>query len=404
MNTQQYLDQVRATTGFTDYRIAKELNVQPSLISRYNLGKLSLSETHAFQFSEVLKMPVGKIIADTKLENAQKKSDKKKIKFWQFQVNRLSNPDLEQKNAEEVQKVSINNLYAEFQQKLNNLQSGNQLSKTKTVDYEPSFMMSELADKWYSQYGFNLKTGKKRLQDLQRTIKYLGNPKYSDLTATQFVEYRTERIEKGKVKPRMVNYEMSILSTMINELRRMGYIDGNPLVDIRKLKEGKMQTTFLELDQLMMLLNNLKNTKSDAFYSALICLSTGSRWGETLNLKKSDVNNNLITFRDTKNGSHRSVPVTQNIIDAIKPKLPLNNGYKAFVKAMAVMPFDSPPNQMTHILRHSFASHFIISGGQIEILQKILGHSDTQMTNRYMHLKPNHLKDAEKLNPLALKG
>ena len=118
MNTQQYLDQVRATTGFTDYRIAKELNVQPSLISRYNLGKLSLSETHAFQFSEVLKMPVGKIIADTKLENAQKKSDKKKIKFWQLQVNRLSNPDLEQKNAEEVQKVSINNLYAEFQQKL----------------------------------------------------------------------------------------------------------------------------------------------------------------------------------------------------------------------------------------------------------------------------------------------
>lgn len=149
---------------------------------------------------------------------------------------------------------------------------------TQPIDYEQvaiDYNLSFLADKWYEYYGFNLKTGKKRLQDLQRTIKNLGDPKYSELSAAHFVEYCTNRIEKVKVKPRMVNYEMSILSTMITELRRMGYIKGNPLLDISKLKEGKMQTTFLELDELMMLLNVLKN---------------------------SDIKNNVITFRDAKNG------------------------------------------------------------------------------------------------------
>ena len=91
MNTQQYLKQVRSTTGFTDYRIAKDFGMQQTDISKYNRGKLTLSESHAFIFSEVLNIPVGKIIADTKLENATIKNNDKKIAFWTRQVNRLKN-------------------------------------------------------------------------------------------------------------------------------------------------------------------------------------------------------------------------------------------------------------------------------------------------------------------------
>jgi len=54
-----------------------------------------------------------------------------------------------------------------------------------------------------------------------------------------------------------------------------------------------------------------------------------------------------------------------------------------------------------HVLRHSFASYFIVNGGNILTLQKILGHSDIKMTMRYAHLAPDHLLDAVKFNPLV---
>lgn len=56
---------------------------------------------------------------------------------------------------------------------------------------------------------------------------------------------------------------------------------------------------------------------------------------------------------------------------------------------------------LTHVLQHTFASHFIMNGGNILVLQKILGHSNLTMTMRYAHLAPGHLQEAKTLNPLA---
>jgi len=47
-----------------------------------------------------------------------------------------------------------------------------------------------------------------------------------------------------------------------------------------------------------------------------------------------------------------------------------------------------------HDLRHSFASNFMMRGGQIYKLQRLLGHTSIQMTERYSHLSPDHLNDA----------
>ncbi len=63
--------------------------------------------------------------------------------------------------------------------------------------------------------------------------------------------------------------------------------------------------------------------------------------------------------------------------------------------------FQLPAGQASHVLRHTFASHFVQGGGNILILQKILGHSSLAMTMRYSHLAPEHLADALRLNPLA---
>lgn len=54
-----------------------------------------------------------------------------------------------------------------------------------------------------------------------------------------------------------------------------------------------------------------------------------------------------------------------------------------------------------HILRHTFASHFMMNGGNIRILRDILGHADISMTMRYAHFAPDHMTEAISLNPIA---
>lgn len=56
---------------------------------------------------------------------------------------------------------------------------------------------------------------------------------------------------------------------------------------------------------------------------------------------------------------------------------------------------------MSHVLRHSFASHFMMAGGNIVVLQRILGHSDIRVTMRYAYFAPDHLEEAITNIPLA---
>lgn len=47
-----------------------------------------------------------------------------------------------------------------------------------------------------------------------------------------------------------------------------------------------------------------------------------------------------------------------------------------------------------HDLRHTFASHFVMNGGSLYDLQKLLGHARFEETQRYAHLTPEHLAKA----------
>ena len=50
---------------------------------------------------------------------------------------------------------------------------------------------------------------------------------------------------------------------------------------------------------------------------------------------------------------------------------------------------------------HTFASHFMMNGGNILVLQRSLGHANLTMTMCYAHLAPDRLQEVVKLNPLV---
>lgn len=130
----------------------------------------------------------------------------------------------------------------------------------------------------------------------------------------------------------------------------------------------------------------------------------GARWSEAEKLTASQIRNNTITFIKTKGKRNRSVPISEELAKT----LPKDNGnnplfkscYSAFRSALERTGIELPERQSSHVLRHTFASHIMMSGGNILVLQRILGHTDIKMTMRYSHFSPNHLSEAIEFNPL----
>ena len=149
------------------------------------------------------------------------------------------------------------------------------------------------------------------------------------------------------------------------------------------------------------------------FKSALtiskICLATGARWSEAEELRDTQVKDGLIEYARTKSGKTRAVPIDERLEAEILDHAKKNGaagrifGYSisAFREGVERAGLTLPDGQMTHVLRHTFASHFMMNGGNILTLRRVLGHANVTMTMRYSHLSPEHLQEANNLNPLA---
>lgn len=87
--TTEYLALVREKTGFSDYKIAKEYDINQSNLSKYSSGKAALSETHAWLFANILELDPSEVVANTKYEHAINTGNNLKAIFWQEQLNKI---------------------------------------------------------------------------------------------------------------------------------------------------------------------------------------------------------------------------------------------------------------------------------------------------------------------------
>ena len=89
IKTTEYLAMVRDKTGYSDYKIAKEYDINQSNLSKYSSGKAALSETHAWLIANILDIDPAEVVANTKFEHAINTGNNSKAKFWQEQLNKI---------------------------------------------------------------------------------------------------------------------------------------------------------------------------------------------------------------------------------------------------------------------------------------------------------------------------
>lgn len=91
-----------------------------------------------------------------------------------------------------------------------------------------------------------------------------------------------------------------------------------------------------------------------------------------------------LVFRD---GNNRATLLLAPIINSQHFS---ESRFKALQKRVGM----SPDRMIgAHGLRHTFASHYVMNGGNLYVLSKLMGHSSVQITEIYAHLAPEYLMD-----------
>lgn len=285
---------------------------------------------------------------------------------------------------------------------------------TTNIKIDDPRTLLEIIDIWYKYHGFTLSNADKFKRQLKVAATDLGNPIAHMLTPESFVQYRYDKTQNDEniITAKTFNNLHGSISAMFNKLIKLKVIDyENPIIDVDKLRIHEKQMSYLSRLEIDNLLETIKDKceNESTWYVVNLCLRTGARWGEAEGLTKKQLHNCSVTYVKTKSKKTRNIPLNKlfnkELLKFAKDKNPNDHVFTSCIgsyrKAVKRTSIELPRGQLSHVLRHSFSSHFMMNDGNILTLKEILGHSDIKMTMRYAHLAPSHLADAVLRNPLS---
>lgn len=266
--------------------------------------------------------------------------------------------------------------------------------------------LSELINLWFELHGKSLMDGERRRDALLEIAASMNDPVATSITEATIATFRSRLMAEGLANG-TCNRQIAYLSAVFNTLTALDRWDGgNPTKRVRKLKERDSDElrdlSAAEVDHLLDVCR--RSDHPDLELIALLLLATGARMSEIIDMKRSQVRPGMLTFERTKAGKRRSVPIDRVLSDQLTSRGPgalFEPAEWQLRKAFIHSGISLPRGQQIHVLRHTFASHFLRSGGDLLTLQKILGHSTITMTMRYAHFAPGHLAATVTNNPVA---
>ena len=209
--------------------------------------------------------------------------------------------------------------------------------------------------------------------------------------------------------PGSINFEMTIFGHILNKAVEWQLLEVSPFKKGKKLlfRLDNGRCRYLTEEEIGKLLDACISYLRPIVQTALL---TGMRKGEILTLKWDMIRDGYIYLdgSNTKSGKSRQIPIHDDLAEVFKEVRQANQlrseyvfckesgarfdeisqAFEAACKRAGITDFTF------HDLRHTFASHMIMSGTDLTTLSRILGHASVTMTMRYAHLSKGHLKEA----------
>jgi integrase/recombinase XerC len=226
-----------------------------------------------------------------------------------------------------------------------------------------------------------------------------------------------------KIQPRSINRKISSLKSFFKYCMVQGVISTNPTKSIQVLKTKKRLPSYIEQEQMEILLGSTYFPHDFEGLTEYLVISllyeTGIRVSELTNLKISQIDNAAMQLKVLGKGNkERVIPINKNMIDRIS--LYMKERLSLFPADPVVFLFVNSKNiQLTsrkiysivkkylslvttadrkspHVLRHSFATHLTNNGAELNAVKELLGHSSLASTQVYTHNSIERLRDIHK--------
>lgn len=238
-------------------------------------------------------------------------------------------------------------------------------------------------------------------------IDQIGHYSLAEATPSLIIEHRNA-LER-KTSASTANRYAALLSHAFTiAIKEWGWMDDNPFRKISRLKEPKGRVRCLSDDERDALLKACQENGNPNLYPVVVlALSTGCRKQEMLNLQWGDVDleRELFTIHDTKNGERRSVPLKGLALEILKE----HKRTRRRIDCNFVFPAPTKPKPADidrdfaqardtaqiqdfhfHDLRHTAASYFAMNGASLADIATVLGHKTLSMAQRYTHLSESY--------------
>ncbi len=243
-----------------------------------------------------------------------------------------------------------------------------------------------------------------------------GEQKLEKIGPYQIEAFKAQKLDEG-LSPKTINNLLTVLRKLLVLAAEWGELPSVPRMAWMKVPKPEFDfLSFEEADRL------LSSAEPEWKAMLLVALHTGLRLGELaalqwdcidLKAKRLVVKRNVYRGRSgtPKGGRSREIPLSDTAVRALKDHRHLKGPY-VFCTANGDMlnAYNRCQNAIGrqckraglrpvgwHSLRHSFASHLVMRGVPLKVVQELMGHATIEMTMRYAHLSPHVTAEAVKV-------
>lgn len=228
--------------------------------------------------------------------------------------------------------------------------------------------------------------------------------------------------EKG-MSSRSINRKISSLRSFFKYLLKTGAVESTPMTNVISPKTGKRLPVYVKEKETKALLRAVNASTDDwkSFNAKMlltIFYSTGMRLAELINLKEKQLDLGRSQVKVLGKGNkERIIPLSREVISLIReyqqskkklfehPEdvlLVTDKGKRLYPKYAYLLVNEylgmagTLDKKSPHILRHTFATHLMNGGADLNAVKELLGHSSLASTQVYTHNSIEKLKDVHK--------